>query len=88
MNCPTSYSTMLAGLAAYLAVGQIPDPIKHVGGKGRTAPGPGEISDIRWAVTYVSAAREGLVRGLKPPVDVRGHQEFDVARCCCHCRCA
>ena len=66
-DLPYQLFDMLAGLAAYLAVGQITDPIKHVGGKGRTAPGPGEISDIRWAVTYVSAAREGLVRGLKPP---------------------
>ena len=66
-DVPYQLLEMLAGQAAYLAVGQIPDPIKHVGGKGRTAPGPGEISDIRWAVTYVSAAREGLVRGLKPP---------------------
>ena len=76
---------MLAGQAAYLAVGQIPDPIKHVGGKGGTAPGPGEISDIRWAVTYVHAVRKGLVRGLKPPVVVREPQV--VARSCCHCRC-
>ena len=74
-DLPYQLFDMLAGLAAYLAVGQIPDPIKHVGGKGRTAPGPGEISDIRWAVTYVSAAREGLVQGLKPPVDVRGHRK-------------
>ena len=66
-DLPYQLFDMLAGLAADLAVGQITDPIKHVGGKGRTAPGPGEISDIRWAVTYVSAAREGLVRGLKPP---------------------
>ena len=62
-DLPYELFDMLAGQAAYLAVGQIPDPIKNVGGKGRTAPGPGEISDIRWAVTYVSAVREGLVRG-------------------------
>jgi hypothetical protein len=74
-DVPYQLLEMLAGQAAYLAVGQIPDPIKHVGGKGRTAPGPGEISDIRWAVTYVCAAREGRVRGLKPPVDVRGHRK-------------
>ena len=65
-DLPYQLFDMLAGLAEYLAVGQIPDPVKHVGGKGRTAPGPGEVSDIRWAVTYVSAAREGLVRGLTP----------------------
>ena len=46
---PYELFAMLAGQAAYLAVGQIPDPIKHVGGKGRTAPGPSETSDIRWA---------------------------------------
>jgi hypothetical protein len=74
-DLPYQLFDMLAGLAGYLAVGQITDPIKHVGGKGRTAPGPGEISDIRWAVTYVCAAREGRVRGLKPPVDVRGHRK-------------
>jgi hypothetical protein len=66
-DLPYQLFDMLAGLAAYLAVGQIPDPIKHVGGKGRTAPGPSETSDIRWAVTYVHAVREGRVRGLKPP---------------------
>ena len=64
---PYELFEMLAGQAAYLAVGQIPDPIKHVGGKGRSAPGPSETSDIRWAVTYVHAVREGRVRGLKPP---------------------
>jgi hypothetical protein len=74
-DLPYQLFDMLAGLAAYLAVGQIPDPIKYVGGKGRTAPGPGEISDIRWAVTYVCAAREGIVRGLKPPVVVRGRRK-------------
>ena len=66
-DLPYELFAMLAGQAAYLAVGQIPDPIKHVGGKGRTAPGPSETSDIRWAVTYVHAVRKGLVRGLKPP---------------------
>ena len=66
-DLPYELLAMLAGQAAYLAVGQIPDPIKHVGGKGRTAPGPSETSDIRWAVTYVHAVREGRVRGLKPP---------------------
>ena len=66
-DLPYQLFDMLAGQAAYLAVGQIPDPIKHVGGKGRTAPGPSETSDIRWAVTYVHAVREGRVRGLKPP---------------------
>src|SRR4051812_6886020 len=50
-DLPYQLLDMLAGQAAYLAVGQIPDPIKDVGGKGGTAPGPGEISDIRWAVT-------------------------------------
>jgi len=65
-DLPYELFAMLAGQAAYLAVGQIPDPIKHVGGKGRSAPGPSETSDIRWAVTYVHAVREGLVRGLKP----------------------
>ena len=65
-DLPYELFAMLAGQAAYLAAGQIPDPIKHVGGKGRTAPGPSETSDIRWAVTYVHAVREGLVRGLKP----------------------
>ena len=66
---------VLAEQAAYLAVGQIPDPIKRVGGKGRKAPGPGEISDIRWAVTYIRAVRDGLVRGLKPPLVVRGRRK-------------
>ena len=65
-DLPYELFAMLAGQAAYLAVGQIPDTIKHVGGKGRSAPGPSETSDIRWAVTYVHAVREGLVRGLKP----------------------
>ena len=58
---------MLAEQAAHLAVGRLPDLIKGVGGKGRTTSGPGEISDIRWAVTYVYAVRKGQVRGLKPP---------------------
>ena len=67
-DLPYELFAVLAGQAAYLAVGQIPDQIKHVGGKGRTAPGPSETSDIRWAVTYVHAVREGRVRGLKPPL--------------------
>ena len=62
-DLPYELLDMLAGQAAYLAVGQIPDTIKHVGGKGRTAPGPGETSDIRWAVTYVRAVRDGLRSG-------------------------
>jgi len=66
-DLPYELFDMLAGHAAYLAVGQIPDSIKHVGGKGRSAPGPSETSDIRWAVTYIHAVREGRVRGLKPP---------------------
>ena len=66
---PYELFAMLAGQAAYLAVGQIPDQIKHVAAKGRTAPGPSETSDIRWAVTYVRAVREGRVRGLKPSPD-------------------
>ena len=70
-DLPYELFAMLAGQAAYLAVGQIPDPIKHVGGKGRTAAGPGETSDIRWAVTYVRAVRDGLVRGRKPVAVVR-----------------
>ena len=68
-HLPYELFAMLAGQAAYLAVGQIPDPIKHVGGKGRTAPGPSETSDIRWAVTYVHAVREGLFgASSRPPV--------------------
>ena len=66
-DLPYQLFDMLAGQAAYLAVGQIPDSMKHVGGKRRSAPGPSETSDIRWAVTYVHAVREGRVRGLKPP---------------------
>ena len=74
-DLPYEVFALLAGQTAYLAVGQIPDPIKRVGGKGRTAPGPGEISDIRWAVTYIRAVRDGLVRGLKPPLVVRGRRK-------------
>ena len=74
-DLPYELFAMLAGQAAYLAVGRIPDPIKRVGGKGGTAPDPGEISDIRWAVTYVHAVRKGLVRGLKPPVVVRDRRK-------------
>jgi hypothetical protein len=70
-DLPYELLDMLAGQAAYLAVGQIPLTIKDVGGKGRTTPGPGEISDIRWAVTYVCAVRDGRVQGRKPAAVVR-----------------
>ena len=69
-DLPYQLFEMLAGLAEYLAVGQIPVTIKHVGGKGRTAPGPGEISDIRWAVTYVRAVRDGRRSGAASRVAV------------------
>ena len=62
---------MLAGQAEYLAVGQIPDPIKRVGGKGGTAPGPDETNDICWAVTYIRAVRDGRVQDPKPVAFVR-----------------
>jgi hypothetical protein len=74
-DLPYELLDMLAGLAACLAVGQIPLTIKDVGGKGRTAPVPGEISDIRWAVTYVCAVRDGRVQGRKPPLVVRGRRK-------------
>jgi hypothetical protein len=66
-DLPYQLFDRLAEQAAFLAVGQIPDPIKHVGGRGETAPGPGEISDKRWAVTYVDAVSKGLIRGLMLP---------------------
>ena len=74
-DLPYELLDMLAAQAGYLAVGQIPLTIKDVGGKGRTAPGPGEISDIRWAVTYVCAVRDGRVQGRKPPLVVRGRRK-------------
>ena len=73
-DLPYELFAMLAEQAAHLAVGRLPDLIKGVGGRGRTTSGPGEISDIRWAVTYVYAVRKGQVRGLKPLV-IRGRRK-------------
>ena len=54
---PGELASVLAGLAGYLAVGQIPDPIRDVKTEGRRRPGPAELSDIGWAVAYRRASR-------------------------------
>jgi hypothetical protein len=56
---PAEALSVLSGLAGYLAVGQIPDPIRDVVGGGRRRPGPTERRDIGLAVAYRLAARPG-----------------------------
>jgi hypothetical protein len=47
----------IAGIASYLAVGKIPDPVKAAAAKGRTKRGPWEARDIGVAVAYTLACK-------------------------------
>lgn len=58
---PADLANIMADLAGYLAVGQIPDPIRDAASEGRRNPGPDEARDIGFAVAYHRAARPGLM---------------------------
>ena len=55
---PTEITYFLAGLAGYLAVGDIPQPIADVRGRGRTAMGPTEETHVAYATAYMVAAKD------------------------------
>ena len=58
---PAELASLLSTFAGYLAVGQIPDPIKGAATEGRRPPGPTERRHIGWAVAYRHACRpEGI----------------------------
>ena len=58
---PAELALVLSGLAGYLAVGQLPGPIKDAATEGRRPPGPTERRHIGWAVAYRHASRpEGI----------------------------
>ena len=62
---PAIVAKQLANLCPYLGDGIIPEPIKHCARRGRPL-GPDERRDVRYAVTYVLAAKDGLVRDPHP----------------------
>jgi hypothetical protein len=53
--------TILRNFAKYIAVGQIPGPIKGAVTRGRSGVGPTEERHIRIAVTYHAAVMSGLL---------------------------
>ena len=55
----------LASLCQYLGDGIIPGPIKHCVRRGRPL-GPDERRDVRYAVAYVLAAKDGLLQDPHP----------------------
>ena len=55
----------LGSLCTYLSAGIIPDPIKHCARRGHLL-GPDERRDVRYAVIYVLAAKQGLVPDRHP----------------------
>jgi len=58
---PVQLIERLRGVAGYLAVGKLPDTVRLAAKRGRTAPGPGEMRDMRMAVAYHHACRpEGI----------------------------
>jgi hypothetical protein len=57
---PAQVLKTLEGLSGYLAVGKIPDPIKHAAVEGNAPPGPSERRDIGLAIAYCRAARGGI----------------------------
>lgn len=56
----------LGGLFGYLAKGAMPLPLIDCIGRGRPAPGPTEQRDMQTAVSYVFAARRGLIEDDQP----------------------
>jgi hypothetical protein len=79
-----------ANFSGYIAVGQLPDPIKDaVKTAGRRRPGPAESRDIGFAVAYCRAACGGIEHQGKmitiddPKPVVTTANEFEVDR---HCR--
>jgi hypothetical protein len=62
---PAIVAKQLGKLCEYLSAGIIPDPIKHCARRGRPL-GPDEGRDVRYAVTYVLAAKQGLIRDRHP----------------------
>jgi hypothetical protein len=75
---PPDISLALAGLAGYLALGRIPEPISDCAKQGRTAPGPSERRDLQLAVAYVTAVRAGTLADKHPIKTVT--TEFGVDR--------
>ena len=53
----------LCNLAAELAVGNIPDAVRAVSGRGNPKTGPVEINCVRLAVAYYRACQTGGLRG-------------------------
>ena len=62
---PAIVAKQLGNLCQYLSDGIIPEPIKHCARRGRPL-GPDERRDVRYAVTYVLAAKQGLIRDRHP----------------------
>jgi len=62
---PAIVAKQLGSFCEYLSAGIIPDPIKHCARRGRPL-GPDEGRDVRYAVTYVLAAKQGLVQDRHP----------------------
>ena len=62
---PAIVAKQLANFCHYLGDGIIPGPIKHCARRGRPL-GPDERRDVRYAVAYVKAAKDGLIQDPHP----------------------
>jgi hypothetical protein len=62
---PAIVAKQLGSFCTYLSAGIIPDPIKHCARRGHLL-GPDERRDVRYAVIYALAAKQGLVRDRHP----------------------
>ena len=62
---PAIVANQIANLCHYLGDGIIPEPIKHCASRGRPL-GPDERRDVRYAVAYVLAAKDGLIQDPHP----------------------
>ena len=62
---PAIVVKQLANSCHYLGDGIIPGPIKHCVRRGRPL-GPDERRDVRYAVAYVKAAKDGLIQDPHP----------------------
>ena len=63
--------TILRNFAKYIAIGQIPGPIKGAVARGRSGKGPTEERHKRVAVSYHAAAKSGLLDDKRPTKTIK-----------------
>ena len=71
---PSDLIVVLAKISSYLAVGQIPEPIQDVAGRGQTKPGPTEEQHIRLAVAYRIACKSGGLDHLGNTIRIKNRR--------------